>query len=165
MATMLIIVEDNTIQACQAIFLLWWPIFEHSSTGIKLGFCFRKEILFLFFLQLFTMNIHRHLFHLLLFLLFIITGFAHCSRHQSQYLSGRNVTTSKIDAFYDSTERIAATFNDRFAEIASEIRAISEGQLSISNSICYRSIVQVLESGYRYEWSAKSKFFKIKMGF
>lgn len=48
MATMLIIVEDNTIQTCQVIFLLWWPTFEHTSTGIKLGFCFRREILFLF---------------------------------------------------------------------------------------------------------------------
>ncbi|KAH9404123.1 hypothetical protein TYRP_014639, partial [Tyrophagus putrescentiae] len=76
-------------------------------------------------------------------------------RVMSQYLFDRNVTTSKIDVFYDSMERIAATFNDRFAEIAREIRAISEGQLNSSDSICYRSIVQVLESGYRYKWSAK----------
>mgnify|MGYP007002782663 CR=1 FL=1 len=111
------------------------------------------------------MNIHHNLFLLLLFLFFIFTGFAHCSLYQSQYLFDRNVTTSKIDVFYDSMERIATTFNDHFAEIARKIRVISEGQLNSSDSICYRSIVQVLESGYRYKWSAKSKFLKIKMGY
>lgn len=87
---------------------------------------------------------------------FLLVLFVFCVYFKSTKAYPQNV--SQIDAFYSSMERITDSSNEYFGSIALKIRLISK-DVNYTSASCFNSIAAIFESGYHYEWSAKSRSF------